>query len=153
MEKSMLFFWVVMLYWLVSRYHCSPEEGESMFLWNLGTYLQIHRMLQPRRILTSNVMNMVTEQPSKTRLPYSKSGSEVKYHLRIYVILLCWSFVTQIWKPVTDECEALRDWPLAGENCQSTQRKPCPTASLSTINLIWIVLGLHYERQSEVIYL
>jgi hypothetical protein len=30
----------------------SPEDGDSMFLWNVGTYLQVHVALQPRRPTT-----------------------------------------------------------------------------------------------------
>jgi hypothetical protein len=47
-KMSILVLWVVMLCGLVGRY-LSPEDGGSMFLRNVGIYLQVHTALQPRR--------------------------------------------------------------------------------------------------------
>jgi hypothetical protein len=46
-KMSMLVFWVVMPCGLVGRY--SAEDGGSMFLHEVGIYLQDHTPLQPRR--------------------------------------------------------------------------------------------------------
>jgi hypothetical protein len=53
---SMLFFWVAM--------PCGPVsgdqrfgDGDSMFLHNVGTYLQVHTASQPRRPTSTNKQN------------------------------------------------------------------------------------------------
>jgi hypothetical protein len=54
-KMSMFFFRVVTPCELVSRHqrfggtYFSPEDGGSMFLRNIGVYLQVHTALQPRR--------------------------------------------------------------------------------------------------------
>jgi hypothetical protein len=53
--KMPMLFWVVILCGLVGRYQhleehnaFSPEDGSSMFHWNIGIYLQVHMLLQPK---------------------------------------------------------------------------------------------------------
>jgi hypothetical protein len=57
-KMLMLVFWIVMPCGLVVRYqrfggiyylHLQVWNGGSMFLWNGGTYLQVHTVLLPRR--------------------------------------------------------------------------------------------------------
>jgi hypothetical protein len=49
---SMMFFWVVTTCRLVGWYH-RPENGDGMFLRNVGFYLLVHTASQPRRIWIS----------------------------------------------------------------------------------------------------
>jgi hypothetical protein len=50
-----LAFWVVMpsgrvgKYQLSEEHYVSPEDGGSMFLRNVGIFLEVHTVLQPRR--------------------------------------------------------------------------------------------------------
>jgi hypothetical protein len=61
-KMSMLFFWVVMLCGLIGRYQCygetvsifNPEDGDGMFLQNIGIYLQVHATSQPRTATLTN---------------------------------------------------------------------------------------------------
>jgi hypothetical protein len=55
---SVLVFWVVKPCGLVGRYQrfegtFSPEDGDSIFLRNVGIYLQVHTALQPRRLISA----------------------------------------------------------------------------------------------------
>jgi hypothetical protein len=54
---SVLLFWVMMLCGIVGRYQCFG--GGDMFLWNIGIYLRVHTVSQPRR--TSVWMKLVME--------------------------------------------------------------------------------------------
>jgi hypothetical protein len=58
----MLFFWAVMLCGLIGRHQCygetvsifNPEDGDGMFLQNIGIYLQVHTTSQPRTATLTN---------------------------------------------------------------------------------------------------
>jgi hypothetical protein len=58
-KVSTLVFWVVTPCGLVDRYqhfigtYFSPEDGGSMLLRNVGIYLQIYKVLQPRRPMST----------------------------------------------------------------------------------------------------
>jgi hypothetical protein len=35
---------------------CKPENGDSMFLWDVGIYLKVHMLLQPRRLTLTSLL-------------------------------------------------------------------------------------------------
>jgi hypothetical protein len=66
MTMSTLVFWVV-----TPCGHFSPEDGYSMFLRNVGIYLQVHRALLPRIPTSTNQSCKIAEKNAFGKFVYS----------------------------------------------------------------------------------
>jgi hypothetical protein len=77
-KMSMLVLWVITPCGLVGRYQrfgaTYREDGGSIFLWNVGIYLQVHTALQPRRTTSPSA-----KHTRKFQAVYVKSSCNSKF--------------------------------------------------------------------------
>jgi hypothetical protein len=89
--KLMMFFWVLVLCRLISRCQCfgemyclhlqgcifSPEDGDIMFLRNVGVYWQVYMAPKPRRSSSSSSSPLPWKHHLNWNCLVTKSGGDV----------------------------------------------------------------------------